>query len=294
MPSRLLTTARAHLAALSLALFVALFPALLASCAPATEREARQDAGGAPRFVSLNPCLDALLVEIAAPAQVLALSHYSRDAASSSLARGVVERFAATGGTAEEVLALQPDIVLASSFLDPATRAALERAGLRVETFGSPVSIAESLEQVRRIAALAGREAAGEALARRIAGGIAAGPETPGEDIATMLWQPGQIVPGEATLIGELMREAGFASHSAARGLGQADHVALETLLADPPDLLLVAGDSAGQEHPLLARLEDTRVERLPTNLLYCGGPTIPAVRARFAAIRERMEHAAP
>ncbi|MEQ8411386.1 MAG: ABC transporter substrate-binding protein [Erythrobacter sp.] len=269
--------------------------ALVAGCAPAPAgRERAAPANiAAPTFVSLNPCLDALLVEIAAPGQILALSHYSRDASSSSLARDMVERFGTTGGTAEEVIALRPDVVLASSFIAPATKAALERAGFRVETFGSPVSVAQSLAQARRIAALAGRKEAGEALARRMRAKGAGDPDKrigPDATIATLLWQPGQIVPGEATLIAELMAESGFASHSAARGLGQADHVALETLLADPPDLLLVAGDSAGQEHPLLARLEETRVERFPASLLYCGGPTIPAVRARLAEIRAGIE----
>lgn len=265
--------------------------ALVAGCAPAPAARDRPPAahGGrdAPAFVSLNPCLDALLVAIAAPRQILALSHYSRDASSSSLAPGIVERFGTTGGTAEEVIALRPDVVLASSFIDPATRSALERIGLRVETFGSPASLAESVEQVRRIAALAGREEAGEALAQRIRAGA---PREAVAEISTLLWQPGQIVPGETTLIAQLMAQSGLASHSAARGLGQADHVALETLLADPPELLLVAGDSAGQDHPLLARLEDTHVERIRSNLLYCGGPTIPAVRARFAEIRAGIE----
>jgi len=270
--------------------------ALVAACAPAGSGAASAGgsgrevgsagAGGLPRFVSLNPCLDALLVEIAAPGQIRALSHYSRDPSSSSLARSAVRRYPVTGGTAEEVLALRPDIVLASSFIDPATKAALERAGLRVETFGSPKSIAESLSQIERVARLAGRGETGARLAERIAAGA---PESSREPISTLLWQPGQIVPGEATLIGELMAESRLSSHSAARGLGQADHVALETLLADPPRLLLVAGDSAGQEHPLLGALEDTRVERLPANLLFCGGPTIMQVRARFAAIRASM-----
>ena len=38
-----------------------------------------------------------------------------------------------------------------------------------------------------------------------------------------LLWQAGGIVPGEATLIAELLAHTGFASHAAARGLGQAD-----------------------------------------------------------------------
>mgnify|MGYP000355960308 CR=1 FL=1 len=66
--------------------------ALVAGCTPAPAAHGGTDGSAAhggtdgPAFVSLNPCLDALLVEIAAPRQILALSHYSRDASSSSLA----------------------------------------------------------------------------------------------------------------------------------------------------------------------------------------------------------------
>ena len=127
---------------------------LAASCAPAAP-VAKPDSG-APTIVSLNPCLDAILVEVA-PEQVLALSHYSRDPGGSSIPAGVAQRYGATGGTAEEVIALQPDLVLASIFLPQPTRTALERAGLTVATFGSPATVAESVAQVREVAALAGR-----------------------------------------------------------------------------------------------------------------------------------------
>ena len=69
-------------------------------------------------------------------------------------------------------------------------------------------------------------------------------------------------------------------------GLGQADHIALEAIVADPPDLLLVAGDSNGQTHPLLFELERTRVARFEPKLFYCGGPSMPKAWKRLEAIR--------
>lgn len=259
--------------------------ALLPAC---TQPVSPGDGAAAPTIISLNPCIDAILVEVAAPGQVLALSHYSRDPGASSIRQATAVRYRVTGGTAEEVIALAPDLVLASTFLAQPTRSALERAGLRVETFGSPGTVAASIAQVRQVAALVGGEARGEALAARIA--APAGPP-PGAPIATLLWQPGEIVAGDATLIAELMRAEGLTSHAAARGLRQADHVALETLLADPPALVLVAGDAPGQRHPLLAgAMMATAVAPLDPALLYCGGPTIPRARARLRAIRAMVE----
>ena len=257
----------------------------LAACAPARVSQTGND--DAPTIVSLNPCLDAILVEIAPPGQVLALSHYSRDPGSSSIPAEVAARYGVSGGTAEEVIALQPDLVLASTFLPQPTRTALERAGLRVETFGSPTSVTESAAQVREVAALAGAESEGEMLAARIAAPLPAARPA----INALLWQPGEIVAGEQTLIAELLREEGFVSHAAARGLRQADRVSLETVLADPPALLLVAGDAPGQRHPLLERaLKTTTIAPLDPALIYCGGPTIPKARARLKAIRVEVE----
>jgi len=258
---------------------------LLAACAPAAPAPPKDPAH--PTIVSLNPCLDAILVEIAPPDQVLALSHYSRDLASSSIPAETAARYSVTGGTAEEVIAAQPDLVLASIFLPQPTHAALEQAGLRVETFGSPTSIAESADQVRKVAALAGRADEGEALAAR----IAAAPPPPGPPVDALLWQPGEIVAGEQTLVAELLREAGFSSDAARRGLKQADRVSLEAVLADPPGVLLVAGDAAGQRHPLV---QDTYksmvVAPFDPSLIYCGGPTILKARARLDEIRARVE----
>jgi iron complex transport system substrate-binding protein len=253
-------------------------------CTPAAP--AARAEGDPPTIVSLNPCLDAILVEVAAPGQVLALSHYSRDPGSSSIPAAVAARYRVTGGTAEEVIALRPDLVLASTFLPQPTRRALERAGLRVETFGSPTTIAESIAQVREVADLAQREAAGAALAAR----LSRAPAPAGPPVSALLWQPGEIVAGEATLVAELLREAGFTSHAAARGLGQADAVTLEQVLADPPQVLLVAGDSIGQRHPLLAEgVPALRIASFDPSLIYCGGPTIPKARARLREIRSAV-----
>ena len=257
----------------------------LGSCGPVQPVQGF-DADG-PTFVSLNPCLDAILVEVADPEQILALSHYSRDPTGSSIGVEVASKFGVTGGTAEEVLALQPDIILASTFIGPATRAAFERMGLRVETFGSPNTIADSLDQIEEVAKLAGQVDEGKALIDQIG---AANERPDGASFSALLWQPGQIVPGEATLVSEHLRWARLRSHSEAQGLGQADYVSLEALLADPPDILLIAGDRPGQTHPLLEEQSGMLVAEYDPRLLYCGGPTIPHARARLLEVREQFQ----
>ncbi|MEM6585632.1 MAG: ABC transporter substrate-binding protein, partial [Pseudomonadota bacterium] len=188
---------------------------LLSACAPAQSRAPAEAAS--PTFVSLNPCLDAILVEIAQPDHILAISHYSHQPGGSRMDRDVALSFASNGGTAEEIIALQPDLVLASVFIPPATKSALEHAGLRIETFNSPQTLEESAQQIDQISQLVESPvaAAESALLRRDALGVYDAPfegrrggssDTP----SVLLWQAGQIVAGQETLIAQLIKEAGF------------------------------------------------------------------------------------
>src|SRR5690606_35586732 len=86
----------------------------------------------------------------------------------SSTVAHLARKFPYTYATAEEVLMLRPDLVLASVHTAPATRSALERMNIPVAAFGVPSTVAESLAQVREIARLLGHPERGEALVRRI------------------------------------------------------------------------------------------------------------------------------
>ena len=254
---------------------------LLAACASPRPEAPRQH----PTIVSLNPCTDAILAEVADPAQLLAISHYSHDPRASSMPLAEARKFRATGGTVEEVLALDPDLGVASSFMPPAAAQAFDRLGIRVETFGIVPDLAENAAQIRRLAALAGHPERGEALLGRIDDALTS-THHDGRKVDALLWQPGGIVPGEGTLIARLLAHTGFASHSAARGLGQASYLPLEQVLADPPQVVIAAGSERMLTHPALRALEGVRYERLAPSLLYCGGPSVIRAVGRLAEIR--------
>jgi iron complex transport system substrate-binding protein len=259
---------------------------MLGCAAPASIGEATH-----PSIVSLNPCTDAILAEVADPAQLLAISHYSHDPRATSMPLAEARRFRATGGTVEEVLALDPDVVVAGAFLPPATAQAFDRLGIRVETFGIVPDFAENAAQIRRLAALAGHPERGEAMLARIDDALAS-TRHDGTAVDALLWQTGGIVPGEQTLIARLLAHTGFASHSAARGLGQASYLPLEQVLADPPQVVIAAGSERMLTHPALRGFEGVRYERLDPSLLYCGGPTVIRAAERLAEIRDSYSRA--
>lgn len=249
-----------------------------------------------PAIVSLNPCSDAVLAEIADPGQILALSHYSSDPVASSMDVAAARRFRSVTGSAEEVLALRPDIVIASNFLPPATAAALEALEIPVVRFPIATSIADSKAQVRDLARLIGQAGRGEALNQRIDNALAKAAPGPGETpVATLVWQAGGIVPGGETLIADLLRQTGFASHSAAMGMRQADYLPLEEVLANPPELILAAAQLGTREnrllsHPALDALAGTSRASFDPSLLWCGGPTIIRAAERLQQVRQDLK----
>jgi iron complex transport system substrate-binding protein len=252
----------------------------------------------APRkVVSINSCTDIMLMDLADPGQIAALSHFAREPGG-FIAVERARRFPITHETAEEVLALRPDLVLASRHNALATRNALARLGIRVEVFAAPESIAESLGQVRAMAGLLGHAERGAALVARIEAAFAAAAPKPGtKAVETLVFQANGFTPGPETLIGELMRRVGLENVAGRYGLKGWGNVRLERLLADPPELLLGSEAAPGQptwadrvgRHAALAAIAG-RMKRdvLPEKLLFCGGPVfIPAVQ-RLAAVRDR------
>jgi iron complex transport system substrate-binding protein len=246
-------------------------------------------------IASLNPCTDAILAEVAQPRQIAALSAYSRDPRQTSMDLARARSLPSTGGTVEELAVLRPAMVVASNMTPPATRAALARLGIPLVEFPIATTLSESEAQVRRIAALAGQPARGEALVAQMQAAVrAAAPPPAARPIPALVWQGGGMVAGQGTLVSELLARTGFANFAHTRGLTQAQVLPLERVLADPPAVILVAGHPQSQEdrllrHPALAHLRHTRTVPFDPALEWCGGPTVIHAAARLAEIRRSL-----
>lgn len=280
--------------ACALALAVAIAGCASQAADRAAQHDPRTAASARPRVVSINPCVDAVLMQVAEPGQIAAISHYSHDPRATSIPLDQARRFAATSGTAEEVVAQAPDIVIAGAHVAPATIAALHRMHIRLVQIGVPESIAESEEQIRTIAAAVHQRQRGERLVARIDAAVRAASAQQGPTPAALIWQGGGLVPGEGTLASELLSRTGYRNMSPAYGLKRWDVLPLEHLVARPPQVLLSVGaeDSSDRmlRHPVLAKLRrQTAVRRYPERLLHCGGPTIIDAVSHLARIRRAL-----
>lgn len=252
---------------------------------------------GGGGIVSTNPCADAMLVELVPAARIAAISHYSRDPAASSIPMDVARRFRTTRGTAEEVVAIRPDLVIASSFTSPSTRAAYARAGLRTLYLDSPMTIEASRAQVTELAAAVGAPEKGRAMSARIDRAVAAS-SAGGAPVPALVWIGGNMVSGGGNLLDEMLTRAGFANRAAHYGLQFTGYLPAERIVADPPRVMLVPDGDGRDADSRAAQLRaralahvDGKVlqARFPRRLVNCGGPVIAAAMTRLAEIRREV-----
>lgn len=243
------------------------------------------------RVVSMNPCVDAILYEIAPHAHIAGVSHYSQDPSATSVPLAWARRYPAIGDTAEAVVVLRPDLVITSIHTARATRLALERLGVPLLLLGVPNSIAESQQQIAEIGGAIDADAAAARLNARIDAAVAQArsnaPPTPA--LLRQLWG---LVPGRGTLVDELMRTAGLRNASADYGLSTWDILPLEYLVAKPPRALLIdtARDPRATRQPIFRRLSaHIAIRDYPDRLLRCGGPTIVPALERLREIRASL-----
>ncbi len=260
---------------------------MAAGCAAPSPR-----GGGGGGIVSTNPCADAMLVELVPPQRIAAISHYSQDPAATSIPLDLARRFRATRGTAEEVVAMRPDLVIASSFTAPSTREAYARAGLRTLYLDSPVTIAASEAQVTELAAAIGAEAQGRAMNRRIERAVAAASFS-GSPIPALVWIGGNMASGAGNLLDEMLRRAGFSNQAAHYGLQFTGTLPAERVIVDPPRVMLVPDtdgrDAASRAAQLRSRAlahANVMQVRFPRELINCGGPVIARAMTRLAEVR--------
>ena len=236
------------------------------------------------RVMSLNICTDQLLLALAPERRIASLTFMAREPVPARIwPQGA--RIPVNYGSAEEVLAAKPDMVLTGPFLPALTRQLLARSGARIVE----VPLAENFEQIasltRLVAKAVGADARGEVLVAHMREDLramrAARPATP---IRVAEWGNGGYVPGQSGLFGAMLAAAG--AQSIAAGDGYYD---VEALVAGRPQALLFADTYAGMatlradqnDHPALT----ARIPRIAYSSFYgCGVPQVAAAARKLQA----------
>lgn len=272
--------------------FACLFGIAVAASAPIVAAKAPE------RVVSLNLCTDQLVLLLADRNQIAALSHLADDPDLSAL-HTQTTGLKLIQGTAEEVLPLKPDIVLAGLYTARPTVALLKARGIAVQQIGLADDFDAIRRHVRQVAGLLGQTARGEALIAAMDAKLTAAAAPSGQPGPRILnLTSGAFTAGSGTLFDAMVRAAGMRNYAGEKGLRGYGYMALETIGADPPDLMVglprLEGypSLAGQllRHPLLAAaVPPGRRPVLPTHYWTCGGPFTADAVTLLAGLRDRI-----
>lgn len=269
------------------ALAVAAFAASAACAAGAAHGEPPR------RVASLHLCADQLLLALADRAQIASVTFLAAEPLASVMAEAA-HGIPANRGKAEEIVALHPDLVLAGPFSARATVDLLRRLGLRVLDLPLATGFDEIRGQITLVADALGHPARGARLIAQLDARLRDVAQ-PAIRPAAVLYQPGGFTARPGSLEDAVMTAAGLDNLAARldRGSGR---VALETLVAAAPALLIVGGEAdhlPAQQvrllaHPALAGLA-APVVRIPAKLWTCGGWFTAGAVAMLAEARRAL-----
>lgn len=260
--------------------------ALTGAMAVAANPVAAQTATPAsPRVVSINLCADQLVSLLADRDNVLSLTHLSADPSISYVARRA-QGITVNHGRSEEVLALQPDLVVAGRFAARPTVAMLQRFGLEVIDLPIPESFADIRDQIRLLSQRLGEADRGEEMVAEMNRRLAAisVDRRPGRR-ALVLGVRG-FTSGIGTLVHEVLEAAGLRNVAIELGIRGYGQIGLEEILRADPEIIVinqpaVAFPSLARDvlaHPALRHFGN-RIIQIDPALWTCGGPyTVDAV----------------
>lgn len=272
-----------------------LFTVIAAVLGTATATQAQ--AAPPRRIASHNLCTDQLLLDLALPGQIAGLSPYAAQAQRSYFAEKA-RPFPILSGTAEDIVALRPDLVVTGRFSKREARAFLKARAMPMEEFDTVLSIEDARRQIARFGAITGNTAKA---ADRLAEIDAALAELRAAAATTRL----TILPlsrrawvsGRESLISDLLTQAGLTNAAISLGFRFGGFASLEAIVKLRPDAVLLTRDQVSAEdqgeamllHPALQHLfPPARRLVIPENLTVCGGPMLAeAMHALARQIRD-------
>jgi iron complex transport system substrate-binding protein len=244
-------------------------------------------------------CTDQLLLDLADPAQIIGLSPFAADAARSFLASRA-QALPIMSGTAEEVMVLRPDLVVAGTFTKRATREFIRARGVNLEEFAPVRTLAETKRQITRFGEITGAQA--KAAARN-----AELDEALVELRAAASRQKLRVLPlarrawvsGSSSLMSELLTQAGLVNAAGELGIRTGGRTTLEAIIMLKPDAIVISRDDDAAEdqgralllHPAIQNLfpPERRIV-IPERLTVCGGPMLVQAMRTFRQQISRLK----
>jgi len=257
-----------------------------------------EQASPAKRIVSINLCLDALLIKLVEPERVDSLYYLSANPQFSSVAEEA-KKYNLNHGLAEDIVPRNPDLIVAGNFTSSELKILLKQLGFRVELLDLPRNLNDISAHIRRFGALVDRTAQAEVMAQALEQKLvqldAAQKNT--TPIPGFWYSSNGVVVGGDTVENELMTRAGFHNLALDKNIVGFKQIDLEDLiLAQPKVIIIEASDvqafSLAQEyvqHPAL-RSNNVKIIRLPSTLS-CVAPVAADAIENLMQQRQRLSY---
>lgn len=224
------------------------------------------------RIASLNLCTDELLLALAAPEQIVSVTHLAQQPQETMLWRAA-RRYPRNDGSLLSVVPLKPDLILTMGGGARDRARIAKRLGIRTLDLPYPQRLADIERSIATVAAALGRPQAGRQWLSR----IDQLKQTRARTTFDTIWLGGGGRSVAATgLASDWMTLAGFRQRPL-----NGDRVTLEQLLIRPPAVLLRSDYRSGQysgaqrwlTHPLAKRTDRSRSVGTDGRAWTCMGP---------------------
>lgn len=259
-------------------------------------------AAAPPRVASMNLCVDRLLLQLLPMERIAGLSYLAANPEYGGYS-GTIPADRLHHNQAEELVSINPDLIIAGQFGANQAVTAMRGLGLQVEQVPLPRTLAEGRDFILQIGALVQAEAEAEAYYQRqqqkLAQARAQVAHSSPDARRLLLYSPNGLAIGEGTLEHAILRAIGLTNAVSELGLQGFPELPLEVLLTLQPERILLTGTSShfsmAQEilnHPLL--LQRLSASVLPDGLSVCPAIHFGDLATAMANTRLATESAAP
>jgi len=234
------------------------------------------------RIVSINLCTDELVLRLADRANIASVSYLAATSEVSNVA-DLARDIPPNHGLAEEIVPLNPDLVVAGRYTARNAVAVLERNGYAVLDLDVPQNLDEIRAQYRQMGQALGEEARAERVIAEMDAELAAIPTGPADRRPrAMVFDANGYTIGKGSLTDDVITRAGMENLSATLGIDNFGQVPLEAVVTNTPDVLILSSFRDGPpamatevlRHPVLAKMADRmRIVVMPGRLWACAGP---------------------
>jgi iron complex transport system substrate-binding protein len=233
------------------------------------------------RIVSINMCTDELVLRLADINHVASVSYLARSPNSS--VADLAARVPVNHGLAEEIVPLNPDLVVAGIYTARTTVALLKRVNAPLLDLDVPHSLEEVRGQYLAVGKALGEPDRAERLVAEMDARLAALPPVgPPPLPRALVFNSNGYTVGKQSLTDDIINRAGMKNLARALGIDNFGRVALETVVLNPVDVLIVSSYRDGppaiateiMNHPVLEKISSrTRIVVMPSRLVVCAGP---------------------